>query len=91
MAPRNSRRKSIRIEDFIDQDPPNSFVVKKVSDEVGKGVFADRDFSIGDFLLIYRGKRLKAPVDVDNDYIFSLPSKGEFFDVSDELSSGIAR
>lgn len=90
MSLRRSGRKSSRIEDFIESDPIDAFSVKEVSKSVGLGLFAERNFTLGEFLIIYRGKRLKTAPTLDNQYIFAIPSTKEFIDASDE-NAGLAK
>ena len=66
-------------------------MVKEVDGTVVKGVFANKDFfELGEFLLIYRGKRPKDPAKKETDYVFAILSRTEFTDASDE-KSGTAR
>ena len=90
MSRRSLPRKSVRAEDYLEKDPENCFNVKFIDDNVGYGLFATKDYDIGDFLLIYRGERRKGTPEKDNGYIFDIPHKNEYIDAGN-VESGLAR
>ncbi|KAJ8018304.1 hypothetical protein HOLleu_43772 [Holothuria leucospilota] len=60
------------------EDPPGT-VVQFVSNEIGKGVFALKEFAVGDFLFEYAGV-LKTSEEVygkDQTYIFHFKEDGK--------------
>ena len=85
-------RLKLNVNDYLYADPSDSFIIKKVSEEVGNGLFAQKSFFKGDFVLFYRGQRLTAEeyeAVIDKSYLFSNDTD-LFIDASD-TNSGLAR
>lgn len=77
---------------FLDSDPPG-FIKKRVNYTDGFGLFADRDFSAGSFLLNYRGKTDDDDAPSDPyvyQYMWDTGKRTSCIDARDE-DSGIAR
>lgn len=81
----------MRPEDYLEQDPEQGFEVKFIDEHVGWGLFATKEYAIGDFLLIYRGERKNGIPEKENGYIFDIPHRNEYIDAGNVELSGIAR
>jgi hypothetical protein len=79
---------------FLETDPTDVRVVEEVTYGAGSGLFAGRDFAIGDFLLVYRGKHMLESEDPRPDrHNFKLcyDWKGQDYIVDAEDEGGLAR